>query len=109
MSTTTPFSVFSERIKADPARRARVEARNRAVNRALDLAELRAQRDLTQHEVAATLGESQANLSRVERGRDPYLSTLHDDVAALGGRLEINAVFPDGIYSLSDGKSMATP
>lgn len=38
---------------------------------------------------------TQANISRVERTDNPHLATLADFVGALGGTLEINAVFPD--------------
>lgn len=38
---------------------------------------------------------SQANVSRVEHQEDLYLSTLREYVAALGGELELTAVFPE--------------
>jgi predicted transcriptional regulator len=50
---------------------------------------------VTQEELAHALDVSQSNISRVERSEDLYLSTLRGYVEALGGRLEINAVFPD--------------
>ncbi|MBI4261223.1 MAG: XRE family transcriptional regulator [Actinobacteria bacterium] len=45
--------------------------------------------------LAGALGVSQANVSRVEREGDVYLSTLRNYVSALGGKLELRAVFPD--------------
>jgi len=36
----------------------------------------------------------------VERGQDVYLSTLRSYVEALGGRLELTAVFPDQTITL---------
>lgn len=45
--------------------------------------------------VAETLGISQGNVSRLEARSDVYLSTLRSYVEALGGRLEIAAVFDD--------------
>lgn len=38
--------------------------------------------------------------SRIERSDNLYLSTLADYVDALGGHLEINAVFDDNVVSL---------
>jgi hypothetical protein len=38
---------------------------------------------------------SQTNVSRVEHERDIYLSTLRGYIEALGGHLELVAVFPD--------------
>jgi hypothetical protein len=32
----------------------------------------------------------------MERRADMYVSTLHDFIRAMGGQLEIRAVFPDG-------------
>ena len=95
MTKTKPFAELAAKAKANPIRRARIEAYKRAIDDALALAELRQQRGVTQHEVAQTLNVSQANISRIEHEEDLYLSTLRNYVAALGGRLEINAVFPE--------------
>jgi transcriptional regulator with XRE-family HTH domain len=59
------------------------------------LAKLREAREMTQQGVAEVLNVSQANVSRIERQEDLYLSTLSSYIAALGGRLEVRAVFPD--------------
>lgn len=108
MSKTRSFAELAEPVKADPARRARVDARKRAMNWALDLADLRVKRGFTQREVASQLAVTQANVSRVEHSDDVYLSTLGNYVAALGGRLEVNAVFPDGTFPLA-GEGSAPP
>lgn len=89
------FETLSKPVRADPRRRARVEQRKRAILKALSLAELREARDARQVDLADELGVSQANVSRIERQDDLYLSTLSSYVEALGGRLEIAAVFPD--------------
>ncbi|CCF82780.1 hypothetical protein NITHO_1560008 [Nitrolancea hollandica Lb] len=44
----------------------------------------------------AIIGTFQANVSRTEHHDDLYLSMLSSYVAALGGHLEVTAVFPDG-------------
>lgn len=60
------------------------------------LAQLRNARRLTQAQLASVLGVSQAQVSRVENQADLYLSTLRSYVQAMGGELELRAVFADG-------------
>ena len=60
---------------------------------ALGLARIRAERQVTQVELAARLDRSQGNVSELERRTDVYLSTLREYVEALGGELEVSAVF----------------
>ncbi|MGH2519104.1 MAG: hypothetical protein ACRDF8_04820 [Chloroflexota bacterium] len=67
------------------------------------LVELRERRRQTQVQMAQTLGTSQANVSKLERRNDLYLSTLSDYVEALGGRLELRAVFPDEVIQIDVG------
>jgi hypothetical protein len=50
--------------------------------------------------MAEILGVTQVNTSRIEHEEDLHLSTLRSYVAALGGELEVNAVFPDGKVAL---------
>jgi transcriptional regulator with XRE-family HTH domain len=92
---------LEERVKSDPEARFRREERRRALRDALALAELRESRGQTQTDLARTLDVSQPNISQLERKEDLYVSTLRDYVEALGGRLEINAVFPDATISLA--------
>jgi Helix-turn-helix domain len=61
---------------------------------AMSLDELRRARQMTQGRVAEAMGNHQSDVSRIERGKDPCVSTLSEYVEALGGRLEIRAVFP---------------
>jgi DNA-binding XRE family transcriptional regulator len=72
-----------------------VAERKRAIEDALALAQLRQSRHLTQVQLAETLGISQGNVSRLEGRSDIYLSTLRSYIEALGGHLEITAVFDD--------------
>jgi len=46
--------------------------------------------------MARRLQVSQASVSKLERREDLYLSVLRDYVEALGGTLELSAVFPEG-------------
>ena len=57
--------------------------------------------ELTQVELAQTLGVNQPAISRLERKADMYVSTLANFVKAMGGKLEIRAVFPDGEVRIS--------
>jgi DNA-binding XRE family transcriptional regulator len=62
---------------------------------AMPLEEVRRARQMTQVALAQTLGVNQGEVSKIEHRTDVYLSTLAGYVEALGGRLEIRAVFPD--------------
>jgi hypothetical protein len=44
----------------------------------------------------AKLGIKQATVSKIERRADLYVSTLARFIEAMGGELEIRAVFPEG-------------
>ncbi len=90
-----PYQSLRDKVRTDPARAARVAAQRQAMEDALALAEIRGRRELTQNDVAHVLATSQANVSRIERQRDLYLSTLAQYVTALGGTLKVSAVFED--------------
>ncbi len=79
--------------KMTPERRARIEAEVRRDVLALELRELRQEAGKTQAEVAEIAEMTQAELSKFERRDDHLLSTLRRYVTALGGELEIVAVF----------------
>jgi DNA-binding XRE family transcriptional regulator len=71
----------------------------------LPLAELRRAREMTQVQLAAVLHVDQGAISKLEKRSDIYLSTLRSYVEALGGRLDIRAIFPQGeviLESLTD-------
>jgi DNA-binding XRE family transcriptional regulator len=77
------------------------QAYRSAIGDVLALAEIRARRGLTQVDVARVLQTSQASVSKIERREDLYLSTLRGFVEALGGRLELAAVFPEGRIAIT--------
>jgi transcriptional regulator with XRE-family HTH domain len=64
------------------------------------LADVRTRRGVSQATIADALEVSQPNISRIEQEDDVYLSTLVRYVAALGGHLEVNAVFPEETITL---------
>jgi DNA-binding XRE family transcriptional regulator len=82
--------------KLPASEQAAIEAEARQlIAEELTLAELREARRRSQAELAKELGVQQSAVSRIERRTDMYLSTLSNVVAAMGGRLEIIAQFPD--------------
>lgn len=64
-----------------------------ALSDALTLYELRKERGLTQVQLAERMKIRQASVSEIERHRKLYLDTLRTYVEALGGTLEVAAVF----------------
>jgi DNA-binding XRE family transcriptional regulator len=79
-----------------PEREARVKALVDLELSRLPLAELRKARELTQVKLAEVLQVNQGAVSKLEQRSDMYLSTLRSYVEALGGHLDIRAVFPNG-------------
>lgn len=61
----------------------------------MNLRALRESTGKTQEELAALVKLSQAELSRFEKREDHLLSTLRRYVEALGGKLEVSAIFGD--------------
>ncbi len=57
---------------------------------------LRDAKRLTQVQMAQLLKISQGAVSKVERRTDMFVSTLRNYVRAIGGDLQIRAVFPEG-------------
>jgi DNA-binding Xre family transcriptional regulator len=61
----------------------------------MPLQSIRLARDLTQKDLAAILEIDQSEVSKIERRTDMYVSTLSRFIEAMGGELEIRAVFPE--------------
>jgi transcriptional regulator with XRE-family HTH domain len=78
-----------------PLNEGRVTTYKRLMEAELRLSELRQRRGVSQAEIADALLVSQPNVSRIEQEDDVYFSTLARYVAALGGHLEVLAVFPE--------------
>ena len=91
MMATRKWSDLKEKMA--PERRARVDAAVRRELLAMELLELREEAGKTQAEVAEIAEMTQAELSKFERRDDHLLSTLRRYVTALGGELEVVAVF----------------
>jgi transcriptional regulator with XRE-family HTH domain len=61
----------------------------------MTLAEMRKGRKISQAKMAEVLGIGQMQISRLERRKDPRLSTMQRTVAVMGGHLTLLATFPD--------------
>jgi DNA-binding XRE family transcriptional regulator len=82
--------------KMGPERVAAARARARRIIEEMPLQQLRNAREMTQARLAEILEMDQGNISKLEKRTDMYLSTLRSYIEAMGGELEIRAVFPDG-------------
>ena len=82
--------------RTDPSKRADNVRRVREELQRMALDELRSAKRLTQAEMAEILDVPQSSISRIEQRADMYLSTLRNYVHALGGVLQIQAIFADG-------------
>jgi transcriptional regulator with XRE-family HTH domain len=99
---------FSELTKdLTPERRARIEAAKARLREDMELAELRQALSLTQSTLAEALGVKQAEISKIENRADIFVSTLRRFVQAMGGDLEIRAVFPDRAVIIRNFSSLA--
>lgn len=101
MSGRHNFRKLQAQIDADPARRARVQRERELTEAIIQLTALREARGATQQQIADAWEATQANVSQIEHTPDIYVSTLRKYVEALGGELEIRAVFPDQTITLS--------
>ena len=65
------------------------------VQRRMTLSQIRKGRKISQAKIAEALGIGQMQISRLEKRKDPRLSTMQRTVAAMGGHLTMIATFPD--------------
>ena len=91
-----PAHNFRELLEAMPvARQQRIEKRFQKSLTVMPLDQLRKAQQMTQLRLAEVLGINQGEVSKIEHRSDIRVSTLADYVEAIGGRLEIRAVFKD--------------
>jgi DNA-binding XRE family transcriptional regulator len=88
---------FSELLaRMDPKAVAEAKAWADAQLSKMPLFRIRSARKMTQEQLATILNVDQSSVSKLEQRTDPRLSTLSSYVEAMGGKLDIRAVFPDG-------------
>ena len=103
-----PTRKFKELVDKMPEEAQReVAKRIRQSLASMPLDELRRARQMTQTKVAETLGVNQSEVSKIEHRTDVYISTLAEYVEALGGRLEIRAVFRDREMRISQFEELS--
>lgn len=90
-----------------PERRERIEEAKAALRQEMELAELRQALALTQSTLAEALGVKQGEISKIENRTDVFVSTLRRFIQAMGGDLEIRAVFPDRAVTIRNFSSLA--
>jgi hypothetical protein len=77
-----------------------VRSRVAATLEKMALHELRRARRKTQVAVAAEMQVAQSEISKIEQRSELRLGTLQEYIQALGGRLEMRAIFPEGAVEL---------
>lgn len=101
---------FRDLLAAMPAdRRERIAAQTQRLMDEMPLQDLRQAFDLTQRQVADSLGVNQVAISKMESQTDMYVSTLRRFVEALGGQLHIVAHFPQGRVEITQFKRKTEP
>jgi DNA-binding Xre family transcriptional regulator len=95
------------RAKMTPERREANWHAAQQMMAAMPLEELRQARNITQTHLASLLQITQASVSKMEKRTDMYLSTLRSFVQAMGGELEIRAIFPEGTVRIEQFATLA--
>jgi predicted transcriptional regulator len=98
------FTELTKNISKE--RRARINAKKKVLLEEMELAELRRALLLTQSTLAENLGVGQAEISKIENRADMFVSTLRNFIIAMGGDLEIRAVFQDRSITIKDFSSL---
>lgn len=83
-------------------------AKTKQMLKEMPLQELRQAHQMSQEQMAAILNTKQANISRIERRTDMYISTLRSYIEAMNGQLDIVARFPDGEVHINQFEDIDT-
>jgi DNA-binding XRE family transcriptional regulator len=73
----------------------------------MTLHQLREARSLTQVNLAKVLQINQGAVSKMEKRADMYVSTLRNFIQAMGGQLQVKAIFPEGEVQIDQFESVA--
>jgi DNA-binding XRE family transcriptional regulator len=87
--------------KMSPERITRTNAIAQKLLAEIELSELREKRKVTQTQLAGRLKRTQATISQIEGRNDWLVSTLNEYIQALGGELDVRAIFPDKTIRLT--------
>ncbi|EDN67573.1 conserved hypothetical protein [Beggiatoa sp. PS] len=88
------FKKLRDKMSLESKKRAQAKAQQMQAQ--MPISELQRARSLSQENIAETLLMKQANISKMERRTDIYISTLRSYIEAMGGQLDIIARFPAG-------------
>jgi len=75
----------------------------------MSLYQLREARQFTQVNLSKVLQVNQGAVSRMEKRTDMYVSTLRSYIQAMGGQLQIKAIFPEGEVQIDQFGSIREP
>ena len=75
----------------------------------MTLHHLREARSLTQVNLAKVLQINQGAVSKMEKRTDMYVSTLRNFIQAMGGQLQVKAIFPEGEIQIDQFENVAEP
>ncbi|MDQ6601206.1 MAG: helix-turn-helix transcriptional regulator [Chloroflexota bacterium] len=98
MSGHRPWSEI--RRRGTPEEEAEIAAEVRAILRENALMQLRRRHEISQEELAAALGISQARVSSIERADEPQLTTIRRYIEAMGGELIVQAKIDGETFDL---------
>jgi DNA-binding XRE family transcriptional regulator len=73
----------------------------------MTLHQLREARSLTQVNLARVLEINQGSLSKMEKRTDMYVSSLRNFIQAMGGQLQVRAIFPEGEVQIDQFENVA--
>lgn len=98
---------FSElRKNMSPESQERAKAKTKVMLAGMALGELREARRLTQEQLAERLNVKQPAIAKIERRADMYMSTLRAVIKAMGGEMEILAIFPEGKVTIKNFRDL---
>lgn len=95
------------RRKHSPEVEAEIARQVRAAAGVMTLHQLREARNLTQVNLAKALNVNQGAVSRMEKRTDMYVSTLRNFIQAMGGQLQVKAIFPEGEVEIDQFENLA--
>ncbi len=95
MATKRFADLVGEQTSEQRARIDAIKAVARADQIAASISEVRKIRAITQTALAAAMEKTQPTVSQLENASDNYVSTIRNAIEAMGGQLEMVAVFDD--------------
>jgi transcriptional regulator with XRE-family HTH domain len=75
----------------------------------MTLYQLREAKQMTQVSLATVLQVNQGAVSRLEKRTDMYVSTLRSYIQAMGGQLQVKAIFPEGEVEIDQFEKIPKP